>query len=428
MFVLSGSKPSPSCKIIVSAQSINHLFVLLRVYLLNGIRPPALPNTMARSGLFAQRGEQWEGLNKNAGIEVSENADASLMPGGTEDLRHVGIDHSCEYGEEQPSAIAPMEEPRFPHLRRVCIGVAVCMAVIGVEHISIGLGVFGPDVDDPLAEKLALAMGQAAASSPPPSQLPRLRHHRPPSPSPPVPEPPAVKMPPPRPPPPSPIPPVPPPSPPHPVSPNPPQLPPPSPTPSVPPIPHSSVAILNARFSRSVYAADWSQNNLPDAGVLFHAMDGWEDGSKPWQPGTSDVSTSFLFEAQRESGMAIGAHTFNWASRGFILRPGVTKIQCAKPTDSSGHCGVPGTMYNEQIGPALRDWTDEQNKARRSWWNEFIVDRLPWLEDPPATLEAFVNACDLRDAFVEHFHLDASRYPCVRFTDDWDNMFDETSR
>ena len=187
--------------------------------------------------------------------------------------------------------------------------------------------------------------------------------------------------------------------------------------------PQSSVDLLNARFGASVYDADWSTNTLPDAGILFHVIDGWEDQGALYLPAFKDISASFLFQAQRENGAPLTFHTFNGIMNGLILRPGVTKVKCASSKDSNGKCGA-DSRSGQAIGGALREWTKQQTAWRQTFYNEFIVDKEPWMEDPVGTVEAFINLCGLQKAFIERYQVNSSRFPCVTIKpDDWDAPF-----
>jgi hypothetical protein len=100
---------------------------------------------------------------------------------------------------------------------------------------------------------------------------------------------------------------------------------------------------LNLRFHRVPYrATGWE--TLPDAAILVHQLDNWEDPKYRWRGRVDVISpwgmcTSLIHAGQLRLGtqprIPLDPAT---SSGGFVMRPGATPITCAKSRDSMGAC------------------------------------------------------------------------------------------
>jgi hypothetical protein len=223
--------------------------------------------------------------------------------------------------------------------------------------------------------------------------------------------------------------------------------PPPPPPPGGPPT--SNAAIINARFHRKPYTGWDSTGILPDSGVLIHCFDGYEDHSKNWYP-VVDISSSLIYDGTSFKGAVIP--TFTCLKGGLILRPGTsTKIKCAAGQDNGGVCkgfchtlnafkDWPGDDCHglnwppENIGKYLELTAAYSIANKRSTYNEFIVDPLPWQRNVPQTVEAMfgTRGAPLKEAGVVHraflreFGLSKTSHPLLLFNDrNWDTPFSD---
>ncbi|KAL1510781.1 hypothetical protein AB1Y20_007067 [Prymnesium parvum] len=236
----------------------------------------------------------------------------------------------------------------------------------------------------------------------PPSWPAPSPYPKPPSPTPPPQSPAPSPM---SPPPPSP-------SPPPPSVPPMPSLPPP-PLPPTPKLPAIEV-VLNSRFHRLPFKRSlWKENGeLADAGVLVHAFDGWENHGLNGNQESADQSASLIFDNNGYPGSKIPVFS---NEGGFILRPGITRLKCAKATDSGGHCdtsrmcpsittvgeswqyrdhpgdGCHGTWRPEDIGVYLHRVANWQLTTGQREYNEFIIDG-DHMRAHPSSIEAFYNS------------------------------------
>ena len=116
--------------------------------------------------------------------------------------------------------------------------------------------------------------------------------------------------------------------------PSPPSRQPPPPPPSPPPLFSASAATapshetINARFRRDPYSS-WS--SVPSAGVLLHCLDGYEDHSQPWLPGTAAWSKSPLGSVPARRLCHLRARL---ASSGSLAFPGRGPVTGRPATDS----------------------------------------------------------------------------------------------
>jgi hypothetical protein len=327
--------------------------------------------------------------------------------------------------------------------------------------------------------------------------------------------------------------------------PSPPSRRPPPPPPSPPPLPSvdvpatmpSHVELINARFRRDPYAS-WS--TVPSAGVLLHCLDGYEDHSQPWLPGTAvwsksplasaparllrlprarlassgslvqlpgrgpatgssatasgarairqqkaadstafdhpgtdraEISASVIFASQRIPEAKNTIPTFGCNNGGVIFRPGVTRVLCGAPGDCGGTChtfcdapsggsrssqrdqfpgddcrfnGQPATGLHAwrttNIGSFLRRVAEFQQAAKRSFYNEIVVDPKLWRSRPERAVEAiFVDGtpngfgeepevneevASLHRQFLAEFGLSAELNPLLLLDrSNWDSPF-----
>ena len=84
---------------------------------------------------------------------------------------------------------------------------------------------------------------------------------------------------------------------------------------------------------------------VPDAGVLIHCFDSYEDHARPWRPsGRGDFSGSFIFAAQKAAASAGGGDgrlpLFNSCGNGgLVFAPGrFSCVKCGNGGDAGGHC------------------------------------------------------------------------------------------
>jgi len=132
-----------------------------------------------------------------------------------------------------------------------------------------------------------------------------------------------------------------------------------------------------------------------------------------------------------------GSHAFalfnGGASGGIVFRPGVTKINCGKAADSSGHCGArcPASRNKAEVpwneaadklcawapqdfGVSLRRITEHQIEYKRLWYNEIIIDAKHWRSHLPDQVEAIFNNPENHRRFLAAFpHLTPESHPHV---------------
>lgn len=176
--------------------------------------------------------------------------------------------------------------------------------------------------------------------------------------------------------------------------------------------PGSAVArAINERFNRNPIEAKWgASRGVPDAGVLLHLFDGWEDHVSLFQPqkGYSRLlSSSFIFSGQNTGSGSISEVIFGPRS-GLIFKPEITRVACAMGKDAGGICHLPfcepdNTAHSvtnypgdgcqdsswspEHIGIFLGRVTQFQKAGRRSFYNEFLLDPKMWREALPDIIE-----------------------------------------
>jgi len=201
-----------------------------------------------------------------------------------------------------------------------------------------------------------------------------------------------------------------------------------------PPIFTSNAATLNARFHRAPFGASAhypSDGAMPAAGVLIHITDGWEEGGAAWQPsaGTPFMSASLIYAAQVANRERIP--TFNWQTRGTVLRPEYARVLCGCDGDCGGKCiGAYGSpdprpRYCNVTHPP-NGWTGcvwpageglavlfERCKANRLY-NEVILDGGFWRTHMPEAVEAILGDAGLHRAFVRQYGLSPDRVPLLQ--------------
>ena len=257
--------------------------------------------------------------------------------------------------------------------------------------------------------------------------------------------------------------------------PSPPSRQPPPPPPSPPPLPSVAATVpshevINARFGRDPYSS-WS--SVPSAGVLVHCLDGYEDHSQQWLPGAdrAEISASVIFASQRIPEAKNSIPTFGCNNGGVIFRPGVTRVLCGAPGDCGGTCHAfcdapsggsrssqrdqfPGDdcRFNGQPATGLRAWrtsnigsflrrvAEFQQTAKRSFYNEILVDPKGWRSRPERAVEAiFVDGtpngfgeepevneevASLHRQFLAEFGLSAELNPLLMLDrSNWDSPF-----
>lgn len=226
-----------------------------------------------------------------------------------------------------------------------------------------------------------------------------------------------------------------------------------------PPMP-GAIRALNQRFAKLPWEVEWgADGTLPDAGILFHTFDGWEQTGAAWKPGTNgpgalEQSGSMVFAAQRVPGEPIPLFG-DRRSGGIIFRPGAsTKITCGKAKDSAGTCAVwhppgispwcpsisgdiPGrAVWTEpgdtcgyawrpaDIGHYLQRLTAWQQHWQRLSYNEIIIDAPHWRAHLPDAVEAIVGDRAIYDAFIANYNLAPERVPFVTLDrTNWDAPF-----
>jgi len=148
---------------------------------------------------------------------------------------------------------------------------------------------------------------------------------------------------------------------------------------------------------------------LPDAGLLVHILDGWEDHGAFGNLESTDQSSSLLFAANGFLGGKIPIYHGDSSQPGIILRPAATTVLCGKGGDSGGHCtwwcpsvaslgdvwtydypgdGCGGSWRPADIPIYLRRQTAWQLAHRRLEYNEFIYDG-GLLRQTPLVVEAY---------------------------------------
>ena len=311
-----------------------------------------------------------------------------------------------------------------------------------LASLLLGLGVALDDV---------LGLGRWAARPPPPAPSPPPRAQPPPPPPPPAPSPPCR----------------PPPQPPQPTAPvsRPPSRswgverkspPPPLPLPA-PPTLVSSAAAINARFRRVPGPHAWrTDGRLPDAGVMFHCFDEYEDHSHLWRPrqGVAELSSSMIFAQQRiKEQQTMDIFHGDCPNGGLVFRPWYGRVSCGHGMDNGGHCnfsplcdvgdptdlrpgqGFPGDSCRcpacswapGDAGVFLVRVTKWQEEANRAFYNEFEMLSTDWEQGLPQFLEAFVDAPAARRDFLRSFpRANPAHYPLLHLDSrDWQNPFSQ---
>lgn len=227
-----------------------------------------------------------------------------------------------------------------------------------------------------------------------------------------------------------------------------------------------------ARFHDNVYSPEvWAEAGggpLPNAAVLVHVFDGWEDqgsSGEAWRA-KGDMSCSLLYaDVKPRRGPNLAIPIFSaWGSgtQGLIFRPGrATRIKCGNAEDSSqGHCagtwcpsvplmadpydptdprehaaaGCHGSWKPSDFGVFLHRTTKwnqqvQVNSRHQLDYNEIIVDGDHWTSHLPDAVEAFFTSEDLgrkepeiaRTAhrqFLRAFNLNADDVPLL-WLDRW---------
>ena len=195
----------------------------------------------------------------------------------------------------------------------------------------------------------------------------------------------------------------------------------------------------------------WDESGaLANAGVLIHVFDGWEAGpDQRWMPtsngpGATQMSSSLIFGEMRNTGKALRDAVFTGAqgTRGLIFRPSATKLLCGKASDSSGSClgycrgrtrlSVPWneaydkfcTWRVKDFGVELHRLGDYQQRHRRLWYNEIIIDAAHWRNHLPNVIEAIYGDRDMHTAFLEHYGVTPMTHPYVELDlNNWDAPF-----
>ena len=164
-----------------------------------------------------------------------------------------------------------------------------------------------------------------------------------------------------------------------------------------------------------------------------------------------DISASLIYDGTRFPGAVIP--TFTCKNGGLILRPGVSsKIKCAAGQDNGGVCkgfchslnafkDWPGDDCHglnwppENIGKYLELTAAYSIANKRSTYNEFIVDPLPWQNRVTHAVEAMFGtrgqplkaAGAVHRAFLHEFGLTKASHPLLLFDDrDWMTPFHDT--
>jgi len=203
---------------------------------------------------------------------------------------------------------------------------------------------------------------------------------------------------------------------------------------------------ISARFRRTPYDMQWSAEGvLPDAAVLVHIFDGWEqrnaDGSYVmWRakPGVQ-TSASLVWADQRPPCCPkIGVPVFTRGQagvQGMILRPGgTTKVLCGKGSDMSGaRCGRQGMWEPQDFGWQLKEQNEYERTKQAPWSGRYDYNEILYAGDHfnahlPDSVEAFFGG-DLARAqhasFLAAYGLSAREVPFVHFNvDNWDVPFE----
>jgi len=215
---------------------------------------------------------------------------------------------------------------------------------------------------------------------------------------------------------------------------------------------------INARFRRSLFGAWPASGEVPDAGVLIHCFDSYEDHAAPWRPsGRGDFSGSFVFAAQQKAARAGGGDgrlpLFNSCNNGgIVFAPGrLSCVRCGNGGDAGGHCHRPCAPPREQLaaeaiaglsypgdgctggswapadaGAYLERVTRWQTQWQRLAYNEFIISGAVWEDNLPRAVEAIFNRPSVHAAFLEQHGLDAARHPHLRLDlGNWQSPFSE---
>jgi hypothetical protein len=166
---------------------------------------------------------------------------------------------------------------------------------------------------------------------------------------------------------------------------------------------------------------------LPDAGLLIHVFDGWEDGEKSYLPtsngpGAVGMSCSMIFAEQLTAGNTLTRALFNGGATGIILRPGVTKLNCGKPDDTGGECKDRVCPWRSKVeipfnegedkfcnwppktfGVELQRLTEWQAASQRLMYNEIIVDSPHWRAHMPDIIEGIYGNRQAHEEFLRAY-------------------------
>ena len=220
---------------------------------------------------------------------------------------------------------------------------------------------------------------------------------------------------------------------------------------------------INARFHREPYTARFTVDGLlPDAAVLLHIFDEWEESTGNerifWRAGSSRnnviqrMSTSLIYADQRPSCCNdIGIPVFDKGFaglQGLIFRPGITtRILCGSAGDrSSAPCskwcesiplegdvfdphhpgrgadGCAGAWRPQDFGVYLQRSCLWEKEVQAPWaghvdYNEILIDGSHWNAHLPDAIEAFFGSGDLarqqHQRFLERYQLTASQVPLL---------------
>jgi len=209
---------------------------------------------------------------------------------------------------------------------------------------------------------------------------------------------------------------------------------------------------------KSPHGFTWGIGSIPQAGVLVHMIDGYENHGAPWVPSglktgvDADMSTSVIYKGQHVEGESIPLFGLGI---GLILRPTRARVvRCGNANDAGGHChelckhpdtdlasrefpgdGCVGQSWPpSNIGVFLQRVTKFQHSAQRVFYNEIILDGVAWGKDPALTEAIFVtkgsstsilkDARDMNRRFCQAFGLDLAEHPLIILdTKNWESPF-----
>ena len=238
--------------------------------------------------------------------------------------------------------------------------------------------------------------------------------------------------------------------------------PPPTPLPPAPP-PNGNLADrINARFARDPTRVAWPASGaVPDAGVLVHMIDSYENretGAQGrqnllWTPSpvSDDISGSVIWAGQKvdlNSQLAL----FDGIG-GFVLRPhdpwrpdmAGAAVRCGNGGDAGGHChpfcpapthmadsaprpwpgdgNTDGCSWRPQhFGEFLRRVTSYQHGTGRLYYNEITIDAKRWRDFPRGTIDAIfvvegkgdvLELHSLHDRYRQKYGLSKHEFPLL---------------